>query len=328
MDGAVLRAGGTMAASLRSPAAPHAVECLLLLLGVSFCWAISYVLIKLAVADIPPATVTAARLLLAAGILAARLRATGARIPPGWSAWGRYAGIALVGQVLPSFLIAWAETRITSTETAVLVATTPILVLLFSCVARETRPTFRVSSGTCLGFVGVAGFIGIGGESAVDGGWVARAGLILAAAGFAASAALVRSLRDNRPTVTGAAVTAIAAALLTPISLVADRPWCLSPSVGAVVAVIALGLISTAVAYVAYYRLLDRAGVAFASIHHYIVPVLALLFGAMLAGERVSMPDLAFAALVVLGVAMSLPGNRALVRIPLSGELRTVKALR
>ena len=277
----------------------------MLLAAVSLAWAGSYALIKLALVDMAPLTLTASRLAIAAAVLAAWVRLRGFRVPLEPWLWGRYAAIAVLGQAVPFFLIAWAETLVTTAETAVLVATTPMFAMLFVALAEKRWPSPGISLGFGLGFLGVVGFLWADAGSASEWHWLAWAALILAATGFAVAACLVGGLPPSPPAVTGLAVTTCGAAIFLPASLLIDRPWLFAPSASGLAAVLALGVFSTAIVYVLYYRLVRISGPGFASLHHYLVPAIAVGLGALALGERVTPLQLIFAGGIVLGIGLS-----------------------
>lgn len=273
-----------------------------LLGAVSFCWAWSYLLIKLAVAEIPPTTLAAARLVIAAIVLAFWLRISSAPLPRDRRMWCRFALIAFLGQAAPFFLISWAETRVPAGETSALIAATPIFALLLSPRVGASRFDRRAWTGVALGLAGLVGSLWSGSSATSAQEWLPRGALVLAALGYAGAGCITAQLPPGRSSVMGTAVTGCAALFLLPFSLFADQPWQLEPSPRALAAVIVLGVVSTAAAYVAYYRLIGLSGPAFAGTHHYLVPVLGMALGNMVSGEELGSHQILAAALVVLGI--------------------------
>ncbi|TGQ04837.1 DMT family transporter [Mesorhizobium sp. M2E.F.Ca.ET.166.01.1.1] len=261
----------------------------LLLAAVSIWWAGSYILIKIAVLDVPPATLATARLLIAATVLLVWLRFGHAEsLPASFDAWARYAQIALFGHALPLYLIAWASMTVPVSEMAILVATTPLFAVLLACLALREKPSRATIFGLLLGFISLAGFLS---PSAVSTLYSSRsaaplAALLGAAASYALSGRAVARLQDKNALVTGTAVMICAIPMLLPLSLAFERPWAITPTAQALVALLLLGVVSTAVMYVVYYRLIRLSGPAFASTHHYLVPALSIAFGAGFLGER------------------------------------------
>lgn len=260
-----------------------------LLAAVSIWWAGSYLLIKVAVVDVPPATLATARLLIAATVLLVWLRFSHAQsLPANRDAWAKYAAIALFGHALPLYLIAWASMTVPVSEMAMLVATTPLFAVLLAYLALREMPSRATIFGLLLGFVSLAGFLSPSAVSTLHSSRSAApfVALLGAAASYALSGRAVARLQDKNALVTGTAVMICAIPMLLPLSLAFERPWAITPTAQALAALLLLGIVSTAVVYLAYYRLIRLSGPAFASMHHYLVPALSIAFGAEFLGER------------------------------------------
>ncbi|WP_224692032.1 DMT family transporter [Mesorhizobium sp. BH1-1-4] len=264
----------------------------LLLAAVSIWWAGSYLLIKIAVLDVPPATLATARLLIAAVVLLVWLRLSDAGpLPLNLGSWARYARIALFGHAAPLYLIAWASMTVPVSEMAILVATTPLFAVLFAHLARREWPSRATLFGLSAGFIGLAAFLSL---STVSTSHASRSAapllaLLAAAACYALSARTVARLQDGNALVTGTAVMICAIPMLLPLSLAFERPWMITPTVRTVAALLLLGVMSTAVVYVVYYRLIRLSGPAFASMHHYLVPPLSIVLSAAFLGEGLNL---------------------------------------
>lgn len=277
----------------------------LLLAAVSVWWAGSYVLIKIAVVEVPPATLATARLLVASMVLLAWLRLGENRpLPADLRSWAGYAQIALFGHALPLYLIAWASMAVPASEMSILVATTPLFAVLFAFVARREWPPRMIVVGLLAGLFGLAAVLGPSGISMshTNASAAPRLALLGAAASYALSGRIVARLREANAVVTGTAVMVCAIPMLLPLSLVFERPWTIQPNAEAVAALLLLGVMSTAVVYVAYYRLIGLSGPAFASTHHYLVPALSIALGAAFLGERLDLEQIALMTPIVLSV--------------------------
>ncbi|TGT71832.1 MULTISPECIES: EamA family transporter [unclassified Mesorhizobium] len=277
----------------------------LLLAAVSIWWAGSYVLIKIAVVEVPPATLATARLLVASTLLLAWLRLGERRpLPADLRSWAGYAQIALFGHALPLYLIAWASMAVAVSEMAILIATTPLFAVLFAFVARREWPPRMIVLGLLAGLFGLAAVLGHSeiSMSHTNASSAPRLALLGAAASYALSGRVVARLPEANAVVTGTAVMICAIPMLLPLSLVLERPWTIRPKAEAVAALLLLGVMSTAVVYVAYYRLIGLSGPAFASTHHYLVPALSIALGAAFLGERLDLEQIALMTPIVLSV--------------------------
>lgn len=299
----------------------------LLLLGAV--WGASFLLIKLGIAEIPPVTLVAARLLLSATILVALLYARGQRLPSRPRAWGDLLVLGVVGLVFPYLLITWGELSMPSGMAAILNATTPLFsVLLTYLWTREERLSGVRVLGVTLGFVGVVVAVGVefqGGGEAGRGAWGLwpHLGVLLAALCYAVAGIYGRRAFRGVPAMipaTGQLLTG--AVVITPVALVVDGLPARLPSALAIGSVLALSVFGTALAYVLLYWLMERIGATRTSMVTYLLPPFALLYGALFLREAVTPNALAGLALVVVGILMAngVVGRRAVTPRPASAE--------
>jgi len=248
-----------------------------LLAIVSAVWGLSSFLVHTTVATIPPASAAAGRLVVGAIALAALARMVKtANEPQSLWHWG-YAKVAFFGQALPFFLISWAQVRVTPSTASVLIATTPVFASVFALRQRGVHAAGRTWVGVVLGLAGLTGFIGSSAWSTGSQTWLRDLALAAAALSFAFSGRLVGRLPSDSALTRGANVARHSAAMMVAASLVFDHPWAMSaPSAESLCAMVFLALLSTCVAYVAYYRLIAIGGLPMATSHHYIAPVIAL----------------------------------------------------
>jgi drug/metabolite transporter (DMT)-like permease len=260
----------------------------LLLVAVSVWWAGSYLLMKIAALEMPPATLAATRLIIAAAVLVLWLQLRYRQpLPAARAVWAQYAKIALFGHAVPLFLIAWASSVAPVSEMAVLIATTPLFTALIGHVSERSWPKWDVAFSLIAGFAGLMGFLSVY-AGAPDQNWAARLALLAAALSYAISGRCVARVRTGNAIATGAGVMLCAIPMLLPVSLLVEQPWTLLPDAEALVAVVLLGTMSTAIVYVAYYHLIGLSGPVFASMHHYLVPAISLVLGALFFGEQLS----------------------------------------
>jgi drug/metabolite transporter (DMT)-like permease len=267
-------------------------------------WGGSFTFIKVSLEGLTPSQLVLARLLLGAAVLLgfAALRKVG--LPRGTGLWGHVAVAALFGNVVPFLLLSYGEQTTGASIAGVIVGSTPLLTLVLATVALPTeRATARKVVGVLVGFLGVVLVIAPWGEAPGSlGGQLACLG---AAASYAAGFVYVRkhlSPRGLAPLSLAAAQLAAAAALqvlVTPF-----LAWEPPELTGRVVAsIVILGLLSTGLAYVLYFRLIGDLGAATASTVNYVVPVAAVLVSVLLLGEPVTWNLLAGGLVVLAAVA-------------------------
>lgn len=285
-----------------------------LLLALVALWGSSFLLVRVSLDAFTPVAVTAGRLLIGAGVLVLLLVLTRRRPPREWRTWGFFVAMALVGNALPFFLIAWGQRTIPSGLTGILMAVMPLVVLVLAhfLVAGE-RLTPRRLTGFTLGFVGVVVLTGPEARAAMIGreaSFTAQLAVLGAAVCYGVAAIIARRGPVLNPVVTAGAVLSIAGLVvggfLLAAGLRAGGPAAAhaSISLGPALALLALGALSTGLATVVYFSLVARAGPTFLSLINYLIPVWAVLLGALALGER--LPARAFAALALILAGMVL----------------------
>ena len=286
-----------------------------LLLSLVVLWGSSFLLVRVSLDAFTPVAVTAGRLLIGAGVLVLVLLVMGRRPPWTLRAWWFFLVMALVGNALPFFLIAWGQREIPSGLTGILMAVMPLITLLLAhfLVAGE-RLTRRRLAGFALGFLGVLVLTGPEARAALVGreaSFVAQLAVLGAAVCYGVAAIIARRGPVLHPVVTAGAVLSIAgivvggfllaAGLREGEAAAAHSPIGLAPGIS----LLALGALSTALATVVYFSLVARAGPTFLSLINYLIPVWAVVLGALALGER--LPTRAFAALglILAGVVLA-----------------------
>jgi drug/metabolite transporter (DMT)-like permease len=279
-------------------------------------WGSSFMFIKVAVRGYDPTALVWLRLALAAGVLVPVVLAVHRRaaLREGRAAVTRLFVLGIVNSALPFLLISWAETRIDSGLTAILQAAAPLFMVVLAIPIAEERVTGMRLLGVAVGFLGVVLLAG-----AQTGGELVAALAVVAAAFFYATGGMfaARALRGTEPLVTAAGGTLAAALLLTPLGLA--RLPAEVPGWKETASVVVLGVVGTGLAYIVFFALLARIGPSRAVLVTYLIPAVALLYGAVLLGEELTLVALAGLALVLGGVALagrSRPARAATVRTP------------
>jgi drug/metabolite transporter (DMT)-like permease len=277
-------------------------------------WGASYMLIKIGLRDMSPEMVAFARIALAAVVLMPIAAAQGALS----GLRGRLGVIAAVGAVqvaCPFLLISLGEQHIASALAGILVATTPIFTALLAIrLDHEERSEGLRLVGVGAGVAGVALLFGfdLGGSSAALLGGLA---VVLASVGYSVGSFVVKHrLSDARPLGVVATVMA-ASALMLLIPAIATAPAS-GPGLGPIAAVVALGVFGTGVAFVIFYLLIGTVGPARTMIVSYVAPGFAVVYGATLLGESISVATLVGLALIVGGSWLAISGRIPRYRRP------------
>ncbi len=282
---------------------------LALLLVLATLWGGSYSFIRIGVETIPPLTLIAARTLLAGAVLLMVIRWRGLRLPRDLATWRLFLTQACLNSVVPFTLIAWAERSVEAGLATILSSTSPIFVVLLTCLSStaERLPRLRLA-GIAAGLAGTLLIVGVQAVTGFGEQLGAQLALIAASLCYAGAALFGRNFNGLDPIMPAAGSLICGAVVLLPLSLVLDRPWTLAPSVASIQALIALSLLSTALAFVIYFRLIARLGsVATTSVAYLRVPT-GVLISMIFLGEALAPTAWAGLILVVGGVlAMTLP---------------------
>ncbi|MGH8620546.1 MAG: DMT family transporter [Burkholderiales bacterium] len=272
-------------------------------------WGSNFMFIKLGVAQVSPATLVAARLVIGAVILVTVIRAMGYTFPPVGRAWLPYVVLAVVGNCMPFWFITWGQKSIDSALAGILMAIMPLTTLLLAhfFVAGEHMTRNRVL-GFLLGFVGMvvlmgpAALAGLGG-SPIE--MVAQLSVLAGALCYAANGVIIRVTLRGEVMVASAAIIAIAAVVSVPVALVVDQPWRLDPGWTAFSILLWIGIGPTAIATLVHLKLIASAGPTFMSLINYCIPVVALLIGVALLGEEPGATAYSGLFLILAGIALS-----------------------
>jgi drug/metabolite transporter (DMT)-like permease len=282
-----------------------------LLLLLATLWGGSYALIAIGVTSIPPATLVAARSVIAGVLLTGILWARGLSLPRDRALWGLCWAQAGLSSVLPFLLIAWGQQSLPSALAVILGSTAPIFAFLLGLMLRggEGFSWLRLG-GIAAGLGGVA--LVMGPEAlASPAGLLPMLALLGSAVCFGTGAYVARGFIGVDPMVPAAASLLCGTIILVPLSLLTEAPWTIAPTREAMLATLAHAVFSTALAVLIYFRLLRTLGVVGTTAQAYLRVPIGAGIGVLLLGE--TLPPTAWAgfALVAAGVAaMTIPLRR------------------
>ena len=292
-----------------------------ILLVLSAAWGASYLFIKLALEDLTPTAIVFGRTALAALVLlpAAVRRDALRELRP---LAGPIVALALVQVTVPFVLISAGEQTISSSLAGILVASAPIFVaLLAPWIDREERSGGRRLVGVGIGIVGVAVVLGVdvgGGSGALVGGLM----VLLASLGYAIGGFMLKRRFTAVQPVGLVAATMTVSALATLVPALLTQGAAL-PGAGAAAALTALGVVGTGFAFLLFYTVIAEAGPARASVVAYIAPGFAVLYGALLLGEPVTLGTVAGMVLILGGSWLAAGGVSAGAREARAPQART-----
>lgn len=276
----------------------------MLLWTLSLLWGGSFLFNELALAGLPAITIVWGRVALAAVVLGLVVRASGQGMP-GRGVWPALAVMGVLNNLVPFTLFVLAQGQITGALASVLNATTPLFTVLVAHVATtDERLTPVKAAGVGLGFAGVV--VMMVGED-LGGELLAILACLGAALSYGVAGVWGRRFKAAgvTPLQTAAGVVTCSAVILTPVWLGVDRPWALGwPGWSPVLAVVALAVLSSAVAYLIFFRILARAGATAISLVTFLIPFSAAGLGWLVLGERLEARHFAGLALILGGLAL------------------------
>jgi len=300
-----------------------------LLLLLALVWGASFFFQKKVLLELRPFTLVFGRLALAAAALNIIVLAGGFRFAV---LRGHWRGMLLMGAMnnaIPFCLFAWSQTRITTGLAAIFNATAPLFTVVAAhFLTKDERLTPPKIIGVLCGIGGVVFIISpdvLAGPRGSIGGQLA---CVAAAICYSFASIYARRFRAIPPLVLAGVQATIAAIMVLPLALILEEPWKLPmPSARTWAALAGVGLLSTAVAYAIYFRLLARVGATNTIIVTFLIPVSALLLGTLLLHEPLKLRQLAGMACIFVGLAI-IDGRiiRALFTTPRSADIERIPA--
>lgn len=279
-----------------------------MLLSLSVLWGGSFFFVGVIVDDLPPFTIVVLRVGLAALVLHLVLRVQGNPIPGGRRLWGAFFTMGFLNNLVPFSLIVWGQGHIASGLASILNATTPIFtVVVAHFLTRDERFTPARLVGVVAGVGGVAVMIGPDVLQGLGHDGVAQMAILGAALSYAFAGVFGRKFKAMgvKPLHTATGQVSASALMLLPLSLWVDRPWTLAmPGLDTWAALVGLAVLSTALAYILYFRILATAGATNVLLVTLLVPVSAILLGVAFLNEVLETKSLIGMAMITIGLAV------------------------
>jgi drug/metabolite transporter (DMT)-like permease len=283
-----------------------------LLLTLGAMWGLSFLFIKVALEGVTPVWIVAGRTAVGGLVLVAALAARRQAFPRTPRLWLHLAVLGLLGNALPWAAVAWAQQAIPSGLAALLMALVPTSTLVVSVAVGMERFTTRRITGLLLALAGVA--LTVTADLSDTGRLVAIAVVVSATVLYAAGAVYAKRFVSGAASplviATGQVVSAfvfatIAAAMLEPLPGRAALAWSVVGSV------LALGAFGTGAAFLVFYVLIERVGPTNTTLVTYLIPLFAVVAGAVVLDERLGLPALAGGLLIAAGIWLAQRGGRA-----------------
>jgi len=282
-----------------------------MLITLSVLWGGSFFFVGVAVNELPPLTIITLRVGIAALALHLFMRLRGNSFPLQGKILLAFFGMGFLNNVVPFFLIVWAQGQLASGLASIFNATTPLFTVVAAhFLTRDERLTPLRIIGTVLGIAGVAVMIGpdlFASETANISTSIAGPVAILCAA-FSYALASIYGRRFKAlgvsPVATATGQVSASTIMLIPLALFIEQPWNLtSPGFETWSAIIGLAIASTAVAYILYFKILASSGATNLSLVTFLIPVSAIILGILFLNETLQVKHLIGMGLISAGLA-------------------------
>lgn len=293
---------------------PNAKE-LVLLLVLSSLWGASYTFVKVGVQTISPVTLIAGRTVIAGTILIAIIQWRGMTLPKDATTWRRFFFQACLNSVVPFTLIAWAQQTTDAALATILNSTSPIFAFLLTVfVTRHEAVTGRKLFGVGAGIVGICLIVGVQAIGGLGQELWAQLAIVAATICYAGAAIFGRNFEGLNPIMPAAGSMICGAIVLVPASLITEKPWTLTPSLESILALLALSVFSTALAFAIYFRLVQTLGSVGTTAQAYLRVPIGVAIGVMFLREHLTSTALIGLVCVTAGVAaMTVPVRKSAI---------------
>ena len=286
----------------------------LALVLLSVLWGGSFLFAGIQVRWLPPFTIAFLRVALAAVILNVLIRTIGKTMPADAASWRAFFVMGILNNAIPFCLIVWGQNYIASGLAAILNATTPIMTVI---VAHFTTSDEKITAnrllGVVSGFVGVVILVGADSLKGLGTGVLAQLAVLLAATSYAFAGIYGRRFKRMgiEPIMTATGQVTASTVMLLPLAMLVDAPWTLPmPPVEVWLAALGSAVFSTAIGYVLYFRILATAGATNLLLVTFLIPISAIIMGAVGLGEHLAPRH--FAGLAFIGAGLAAIDGRLL----------------
>jgi drug/metabolite transporter (DMT)-like permease len=272
----------------------------------SILWGASFFFIKISLRELTPLTIVLARVGFSAVILTFLVYASGKRMPSSPSIWGAFFVMGALNNMIPFSLIIWGQQHVESSIASIINATSPVFsVILAHFLTREEKMTPGRVAGVVLGLAGVGILIGFEGLHASGLRFLGQTAMLGATLCYASAAIYGRRFREMPPLVVASGVLTGATVMMIPLVLLLEKPFALQPGGITVAAMAGLTLLSTALAYVFYFKVLALTSPTNLLLVTFLIPVNAIVLGVVVLHESLEWNALVGMAFIFTGLAVT-----------------------
>ncbi|SFM18837.1 DMT family transporter [Salibacterium qingdaonense] len=286
------------------------------LMIISVMWGSQFFFAERVLDDVTPLTLSAVRTTI--GAVTLTVIAAFMKIPsrtkesrPQRTPWLLYVSIALFEAVLPFFLVAWGQVRVTSSIASIIIGTTPIWTILLVRIVSRKKMSFFQISGVLLGFTGILFvFLPSLGADTVTSGIAGITALVGAAVSYATALVLLQYLPAASAVTAMRNVLYIAAGILIALMFLMENPAFTELSAGSIRDLVIIGSVQTGLVYWFYNLLVHAEGAVFASFSNYFIPPVGVLLGALVLHENLSIYVIFGLGIIIVSLFISRMPNK------------------
>lgn len=279
-----------------------------MLIILSILWGGSFFLVAVSLEELPPLTLVALRSTVAAIVLIGIIVVSRRKMPTTASLWIAFLVMSIFNNVVPFSLIVWGQTQIASGLAAILNSTAPLFSLVIAhFVTHDEKMTLNKIIGLLIGFAGVSAIVGVDFLVMTEEGIWGQVAVIMASVSYAIAGVYGRRFGrlGVRPMVLATGQVSFSSLIMIPLALTFENPLSLAiPSMQVMLSILVLGVLSTVVAYILYFKILESAGATNALLVTLLIPISAIAFGAMFLGELLSTNHFVGMGLIGLGLLL------------------------
>ncbi len=281
-----------------------------MLVVLSAIWGGSFYFFAVIIKELPVFTIVFFRVFLASAALWAFLLLTRQTVSITSTMWKNFFLMGFFNNVIPFSLIVWGETKVAPGLAAVLNATTPFFSVIVAHLSTQNEKlTWNRMAGALVGLSGVAALVGFDAMKNLGSDLVYQLAIVGASISYGICTIFGRRLAGIPPLVSSASQTAASSLMLLPLMFFIDQPQYLNmPSTNVLVSLLALALLCTATAYVIFFNIVKRAGMTNVTLVTFLVPVSAMMLGALFLNEQISTRH--FLGMAVIGIGLALIDGR------------------
>ena len=267
-------------------------------------WGATFLFGRIAIAELPPLTLTLARVAIAAIVLNIVLMFMSTNYRQTQTMWTNFAIMGVLNNIIPFGLIFYGQQEIGAGLASIINAMTPIWTLIIAHLATsDEKMSGQKTLGILFGFAGVGVLIGLDAFNGFGSSVVAQIAVLGATISYGFAAVFGRRFVGVPPVQTARGQLTMSSLILLPLTLFIDQPWALqTPSFQTILSVLALAIVCTAFAYILYFRILQSAGAVNAALVTFLIPPSAILLGILFLGETLALREIAGIVLIMTGL--------------------------